>query len=99
MTFEPEQKFENPDGTPIIFNKGIAGADCRDVFPGPFGTGMLDRMRIMRERHFTGTRLQAVTQRKIKNREIARRAAAEGIVLLENRNGQHRILRKGQAEI
>lgn len=39
--FEPEQKFENPDGTPIIFDKGVAGADCKDVIPGPFGTGKL----------------------------------------------------------
>ncbi len=43
-------------------------------------------MRIRKERHFTGTRCQEITEREIRNRTVARRAAAEGIVLLENKN-------------
>ena len=40
----------------------------------------------MKERHFTGTRSPGITDREIKNRVIARRAASEGMVLLENKN-------------
>lgn len=43
-------------------------------------------MRIMKERHLAGTRSPAITEREIKNRALARRAASEGIVLLENKN-------------
>ena len=43
-------------------------------------------MRTMRERHFTGTKSPAITEREIKNRALARKAASEGIVLLENKN-------------
>ena len=37
--FEPEQRFENPDGTAIIFNEDYLG-DHRGVsaLPGPFAT-------------------------------------------------------------
>ena len=37
MAFEPEQKFENPDGTPIVFRKDYFGKS-RDMMPlaGPF---------------------------------------------------------------
>ena len=37
MAFEPEQKFENPDGTPIVFDRDYSGAH-RGVLtvPGPF---------------------------------------------------------------
>ena len=40
--FEPEQPFENNDGTPIIFNKDyFDDLRAEDVLPGPFaGTGM-----------------------------------------------------------
>lgn len=40
MAFEPEQYFENPDGTPIIFNKDYFGRN-RDMMPlpGPFACG------------------------------------------------------------
>ena len=35
--FEPEQYFENPDGTPIIFNRDYFGAPRgTDTLPGPF---------------------------------------------------------------
>ena len=39
MAFEPEQMFENPDGTPIVFNKDYFGTH-RNVNPmvGPFAT-------------------------------------------------------------
>lgn len=37
-----------------------------------------------RERHFSGTKSNAVSEREIKNRQIAREAAAEGMVLLKN---------------
>lgn len=43
-------------------------------------------MRIMKERHFAGTTSPAITEREIKNRALARKAASEGIVLLENKN-------------
>lgn len=43
-------------------------------------------MRVMKERHFTGTRSPEVTEREIRNRALARKAASEGIVLLENKN-------------
>ena len=37
MAFEPEEKFENPDGSPIIFDEDYFG-NHRDVLPlpGPF---------------------------------------------------------------
>lgn len=37
MAFEPEQKFESPDGSPILFDRDYFGAR-RDIFPlpGPF---------------------------------------------------------------
>ncbi len=43
-------------------------------------------MRIMKERHYSGTRIPEVTEREIRNRALARKAAAEGMVLLENRD-------------
>lgn len=43
-------------------------------------------MRIMKERHFTGTRSPEITEREIKNRALTRKAASEGMVLLENKN-------------
>ena len=37
--FEPSQKFENPDGTPITFNVDYHGQHRGlDVIPGPFAT-------------------------------------------------------------
>ena len=38
--FEPEQKFENPDGSPIVFNRDYFGA-VREISPiaGPFACG------------------------------------------------------------
>lgn len=41
-------------------------------------------MRTMKKRHFPGTRDQAVSLRETVNRQLARKAAAEGIVLLKN---------------
>jgi len=35
--FEPEQKFENPDGSPILFNLDYFGLErTATVIPGPF---------------------------------------------------------------
>ena len=37
--FEPEQKFENPDGTPICFDKDYFGSHRgMQVIPGPFAS-------------------------------------------------------------
>ena len=37
--FEPEQRFENPDGTDIIFNRDYFGNPRGvDTIPGPFAT-------------------------------------------------------------
>ena len=37
MAFEPEQKFENPDGTPIVFDRDYFGAHRGALtVPGPF---------------------------------------------------------------
>ena len=37
--FEPSQKFENPDGTPITFDVDyLGGHRGADVIPGPFAT-------------------------------------------------------------
>ena len=37
MAFEPEQRFENPDGSDIIFDTDIDGAKrSGDVTPGPW---------------------------------------------------------------
>ena len=40
MAFEPEERFENPDGTPILFDEDILGAKrgLRPI-PGPFADG------------------------------------------------------------
>jgi len=39
MAFEPEEKFENPDGTPISFDTDFFGDKVEgDVLPGPFAT-------------------------------------------------------------
>lgn len=39
MAFEPEEKYENPDGTPITFDTGILGTKrTSTVIPGPFVT-------------------------------------------------------------
>ena len=38
--FEPQQKFENPDGTPITFNVDyLGGHRGAYVIPGPFASG------------------------------------------------------------
>ena len=38
--FEPEQRFENPDGTEIIFDRDYFGAHRGlDALPGPFAEG------------------------------------------------------------
>ncbi len=38
--FEPEQRFENPDGTDIIFNEDYFGGHRgTDILPGPFAEG------------------------------------------------------------
>ena len=39
MAFEPEQKYENPDGTPITFNEDYFGRKAEDLLPGPFADG------------------------------------------------------------
>ncbi len=36
MAFEPEEKYENPDGTPIIFDTDYFGKKREQVLPGPF---------------------------------------------------------------
>lgn len=41
----------------------------------------------IRERRLTGTTSETMSEREIRNRKAARRAAAEGFVLLRNRNG------------
>ena len=39
MAFEPEEKYENPDGTPITFDTGFFGTKrTSTVIPGPFVT-------------------------------------------------------------
>jgi hypothetical protein len=45
--FEPSQKFENPDGTPITFNVDyLGGHRGADVIPGPFATSDSAKERI-----------------------------------------------------
>ena len=40
MAFEPEQRFENPDGSPLRLDRDFTGAQRRDtVLPGPFADG------------------------------------------------------------
>ena len=42
-------------------------------------------MRVMKKRRFSGTMDPQITDREIQNRKLARKAAAEGIVLLKNK--------------
>jgi hypothetical protein len=46
--FEPEQRFENPDGSAIIFDTDIQG-NKRDgmIIPGPFAEGISDGQIIL----------------------------------------------------
>ena len=36
MAFEPEQRYENPDGTDIVFNEDYFGRSQEAVTAGPF---------------------------------------------------------------
>ncbi len=46
VAFEPEQRFENPDGTPIIFNSDLLGEHRGlSTIPGPFAS--LDREELL----------------------------------------------------
>ena len=45
--FEPQQKFENPDGTPITFDCDVLGNHRgTDVIPGPFATVELAKSKL-----------------------------------------------------
>lgn len=48
MAFEPEERFENPDGSDIIFDRDYFGASSDKILPGPFaeteGHGKVRRM-------------------------------------------------------
>ena len=39
MAFEPEEKYENPDGSPIIWDSDYFGKKRRTILPGPFADG------------------------------------------------------------
>ena len=47
IAFEPEQRFENPDGSAIVLNRDYSGVQ-RDqtVIPGPFARGVSDEKRV-----------------------------------------------------
>ncbi len=45
IAFEPEQKYENPDGSPIIFDKDFLGNEReKQPFPGPFDSDFTDKI-------------------------------------------------------
>lgn len=47
LAFEPEERFENPDGTPIVFDTDYLG-EHRGVaaIPGPFASGEAAKKQI-----------------------------------------------------
>lgn len=47
MAFEPEQRFEAPDGSPLTFDEDYFGAKQESVMPGPFAS-IGESMRVSR---------------------------------------------------
>ncbi|MCR4655154.1 MAG: right-handed parallel beta-helix repeat-containing protein [Lachnospiraceae bacterium] len=48
MAFEPEQKYENPDGTPIVFNRDYFGRETGErPLAGPFADGKYDGVSLI----------------------------------------------------
>ena len=39
MAFEPEERYENPDGTPIVWDTDYFGKKRKAILPGPFADG------------------------------------------------------------
>ncbi|MCR4903871.1 MAG: right-handed parallel beta-helix repeat-containing protein [Butyrivibrio sp.] len=80
MAFEPEQFFENPDGSPVEFNEDYFGRG-RGIYPlcGPFEEGVSDRVTVA----FPPYDGKAIAEAERKRIETAKVTADKVIILGE----------------
>ena len=87
MAFEPEQFFENPDGTPIEFHEDYFGRN-RGMHPlcGPFEEGISDRVTVA----FPPYDGKAIAEAERKRIETAKVTADKVIILGDNESTENK---------